>query len=199
PPSNKSSIPCPISYGPKMFLDIRFDEVIFSNLDDGESPPQDVEVYGYLRASSESMTHYLNLADWIGLVSLCPDEDGFITNQNSSPAGCPVSFRDGTHSLLDQRLCRSKKYTNCTESGWDFNNNTIRLLMEESDSLTITVKMIDSDGGSGNDLVCEGIYQIPGQSILDWHKIKNQPFTLTGSQTGSGNCQIKGVMNAVSP
>jgi len=188
PPSSKSSIDCPIKLGSKMLLDIRFDEILFSNLDDGESPPQNVEVYGYLRANSESMTRYLNLAHWYGLPLL-----------QTGSSGYPKTFANGISSLGDISLCESNSYLTCSESGWETNNNNLRVVIEEGDSLTLSVKIIDIDFGSFHDLVCEGTFQIPGQSIFDWHKIDNQKFGITGSTNGSGYCQIKGVMNAVSP
>lgn len=199
PPSNKASIPCPVALGPNMFLDVRFDQLVFSGIEDDESAPQDIEAFGYLRASSESMTRYLNLATWQSFVSFCPDEEGFINNQKSSQPGCPISFMDGSHSLSDQPLCRSVHYNSCSESGWDLNNNTLRLVIEDGDSLTLSATILDKDSSAASDLVCEGTIQFPGQTILDWHKMKDQVFIIQGSSTYSGTCHIFGTLNAVSP
>lgn len=76
-------------------------------------------------------------------------------------------------------------------------NNTIRLTIEEDDSLTLRVKIVDWDDNSNNDLVCQGTFQIPSQSIFEWHKVIKQPFTIIGSLTDSGECKIEGAMNAV--
>jgi len=114
-------------------------------------------------------------------------------------SGYPKTFANGISSLGDISLCESNSYLTCSESGWETNNNNLRVVIEEGDSLTLSVKIIDIDFGSFHDLVCEGTFQIPGQSIFDWHKIDNQKFGITGSTNGSGYCQIKGVMNAVSP
>jgi len=198
PPSNKVSIPCPVSLGPKMFLDVRFDDLVFSNLDDDEPAPQDVEVFGYMRASSESMTRYLNLAKWNELISLCPSEDDIFGEPGSDP-GCPISFTDGVHQLIDKRLCRSEHHYSCSDSGWDSNNNTIRLVVEDGDSLTLSVKIIDKDSAFATDLVCEGTYQVSGQSVVDWHGMEDEIFMIQGSSTNSGSCHIFGTMNAVSP
>jgi len=199
PPSNKVSIPCPVALGQKMFMDIRFDQLVFSDIEDDESAPQDLEVFGYLRASSESMTRYLNLATWQSFVSFCPDEEGLINNQTSSQPGCPISFMDGVHDLIDQHLCRSVHYHSCSESGWDHNNNTLRLVIEEGDSLTLSAKILDKDSAAASDVVCEGAIQFSGQKILDWYKMKDQVFTIQGSSTNSGACHIFGTLNAVSP
>jgi hypothetical protein len=197
PPSNTSSIPCPIALGPSMFLDIRFDEITIYNPEDNETPPQDLEVYGYLRASSGSRTEYLNLATWFDPGSGCPDD--FNTNpQSGATPGCPIPFGAGSYSVVDQNLCRSKNYFSCSETGWDKNNNTIRLVIDDGDSLTLSVKLLDEDG-LFDDLVCEGTFQIPGQSILEWHSLENELFTIAGSTTGSGSCQIWGTLDAVKP
>jgi len=199
PPSKKASIPCPVALGPKMFLDVRFDQLVFTGIEDDESAPQDVEAFGYLRASSESMTRYLNLATWQSFVSFCPDEEGFINKQNSSQAGCPISFMDGSHSLSDQPVCRSNKYYSCSESGWDLNNNTLRLIIEDGDSLTLSAKILDQDSAAASDLVCEGTIQFPGQKTLEWHEMKDEVFMIQGSSSNSGTCHIFGTLNAVSP
>jgi hypothetical protein len=199
PPSEVVSIPCPYKLGPKMLLDIRFDMLRLYNVDDGEGGLQDVEVYGYLRASSGTMTRYLNLATWNEQDSNCPDDSVSLTLETSGGAGCPKVLNSGHYPLDDTVLCASKSYKNCSESGWAVNNNTIRLTVEESDALTLSVKIVDWDDASANDLVCEGTFQIPFQSIFEWQKIVKQPFVIEGALTDSGECRIEGVMNAVSP
>jgi hypothetical protein len=199
PPSPKFSIACPYKLGPSMALDIRFDMLRLYNVDDGEGGLQDVEVYGYLRASSGTMTRYLNLATWNQQASSCPDDTISLSLGTGGALGCPKTFTSGHYNLDDTTLCESKSYNNCSQSGWETNNNTIRLIIEESDSLTLKVKIVDWDDNSDNDLVCQGTFQIPSQSIFEWHKVIKQPFTIIGSLTDSGECRIEGVMNAVSP
>ena len=197
PPSNKVSMPCPVALESSMFLDIRFNDIVFFNVADEEPQPQDLDVYGYLRASSGSRTEYLNLASWFDPGSECPD-DLSVTPQTGTTPGCPVPFEAGTYSVIDQSICRSKHYYSCTETGWDKNNNTIRLVMDEGDPLTLSVKILDDDG-LFDDLVCEGAFQIPGQSILEWYEMEDEVFTIAGSTTNSGSCQIWGTLNAVKP
>ena len=197
PPSNKVSMPCPVALESSMFLDIRFNDIVFFNVADEEPQPQDLDVYGYLRASSGSRTEYLNLASWFDPGSECPD-DLSVTPQTGTTLGCPVPFEAGTYSVIDQSICRSKHYYSCTETGWDKNNNTIRLVMDEGDPLTLSVKILDDDG-LFDDLVCEGAFQIPGQSILEWYEMEDEVFTIAGSTTNSGSCQIWGTLNAVTP
>ena len=70
--------------------------------------------------------------------------------------------------------------------------------MDEGDPLTLSLKILDDDGIL-NELVCQGSYQIPVQSILEWHAMENELFTISGSSTSSGSCQIWGMINAVKP
>jgi hypothetical protein len=102
--SNVVSVPCkPIVQTAELiqFLDVTFKSLELHDLDDGESDPQDVEVYGYLRVVAPSMAQeaedpcayalpglcdeddepmkiysrrYLNLAEWDNQYSTCPDE-----------------------------------------------------------------------------------------------------------------------------
>jgi hypothetical protein len=197
PPSNTSSIPCPVGLGPSMFLDIRFNEIELFNVADEEPQPQDLDVFGYLRASSGTRTEYLNLASWFDLGSGCPD-DFSVTPATGTTPGCPIPFWTGSYSVVDQSICRSKNHYSCTETGWDHNNNTIRLVMDEGDPLTLTVKLLDDDS-LFDELICQGTFQIPGQSIFEWHEMENYPFTIFGSTTSSGSCQIRGILNAVEP
>jgi hypothetical protein len=180
-----------------MFLDVRFNDIVFFDVTDEEPQPQDLDVYGYLRASSGTRTEYLNLASWFEPGSNCPD-DFSVSPQTGTTPGCPIPFGSGTYSVIDQSICRSQNHYSCSETGWDKNNNTIRLIMDEGDSLTLSVKLFDEDG-LFDDLVCEGTFQIPGQSIIKWHEMENELFTIAGSTTGSGSCQIWGTLNAVKP
>ena len=188
PPSNKVSLACPQALGPVMQFDVRFDEIVLGNLNDGESEPQQIEAYGYMRAKSESMSQYINLATW----------DDSVFAQAYPDFESPKLLSNGNHSLENLPLCRSNSYLKCSETGWNTTNNTIRLLIEEGDSLTINVNIIDRDSGYQDDVICQGSYQIAGQSILDWHNVKNQAFEI-GGQSSSGSCLIKGVLSAVNP
>jgi hypothetical protein len=180
-----------------MFLDVRFNEVVFFDVADEEPQPQDLDVFGYLRASSGTRTEYLNFATWFDHGLNCP-HDFSATPGTGAPPGCPIPFGNGTYSVVDQAICRSKNHYSCTETGWDSNNNTIRLVMDEGDPLTLSVKILDDDG-LFDDLVCEGTIQFPGQSILEWAGKENELFTIPGSTTSSGSCQIWGTLNAVKP
>ncbi|MCK5316805.1 MAG: hypothetical protein KAJ55_02760 [Anaerolineales bacterium] len=199
PPSAKHIVECPEKIGTTTILDIQFNGILFSNLDDGESAPQDVEVYGYLRAKSESQTRYLNFAPWNEQRANCPDESFTIGGLNTGGGiDCTKTFSDGIYDLADVALSQANSYDPWQED-YKVNNNTFLLTIEEYDSLTLSVKIVDWDDGSANDLVCEGSFQIPSQSIFEWYKVKNQKFGITGPLTGSGYCQIKGIMNAVGP
>lgn len=199
PPSSKYSIDCPYKLGPKMLLDIRFDTLIFPPVDDGVAEPQDIEVSGYLRSSSESMTRYLNLGTWNQQGSQCPGKPYNSLLETGGTTSCSNIISSGSYDLGDMSLCESNSYYSCSESGWEVNNNMVRLVIEEYDSLTLSVKIGDWNSAFAYDQVCQGSIQIPSQSVFDWHKIKKQKFSITGVLPGGGECKIEGTMNAVSP
>jgi hypothetical protein len=197
PPTVPISITCPDKLWPKMYLDISFDTLKLSNVDDGDSGTQDVEVYGYLRATSESETRYLNFAPWNQQEYGCPDE-AFGNLGTSGGMGCPKIFTDGTYNLADVALSQADSI-DPWEVDYKFNNNLIRLIIEEYDSLALSVKLVDWDDGSDNDLVCQATIHFPSLSIFDWYKVKNQGFTIIGTLSDGTACQIEGVMNSITP
>ena len=197
PPSAKYIVDCTEKIKTTMVLELLFDAILLSNVDDGESAPQDVEVYGYIKASTESQNWYLNFAPWNEQASGCPDES-FGNLGTSGGMSCPKLFNDGIYDLADVALSLADSYDPWYED-YKFDNNTLLLSIEEYDSLTLSVKLVDWDDGSANDLVCQGNFQIQSQSIFDWYKVKDQKFGITGSLTDSGYCQIKGMMNAQGP
>jgi len=199
PPSVRTSIPCPYKLGPQMALDIRFDTLTVSDVFDGESGPQDIEVYGYLRASAASGNRYLNLAAWNQQAPECPDDTYHPFLETADTSACPKQLASGTYNLDNMALCESNTYHTCGPAGWKSNNNIIRLTIADHDSLTLSVKIIDWDDVFGNDLVCQGDLQIPSKSIFDWSEVQNLPFSISSSGSESGSCQIIGAMNAVSP
>jgi hypothetical protein len=197
PPTIPLSIKCPDKLWPKMYLDISFDTLKLSNVDDGDSGIQDVEVYGFLRATSESETRYLNFAPWNQQAYGCPDES-FGNLGTSGGMSCPKIFTSGSYNLADVALSQGDSI-DPWEIDYQFNNNLIRLLIEEYDSLAISVKLVDWDDSSANDLVCQATIHFPSLSIFDWYKVKNQGFTIIGTLSDGTSCQIDGVMNSITP
>jgi hypothetical protein len=204
-PSNVVSINCPQPLPYEIPIDITFNTINFWSLDDGESDPEDVEVYGYLRAAvTGGPIRYLNLADWDQQADHCPDESAeWIGNWNSMGTlvtdGCTKTFRNGVSNLADVALCHGTSKTNCSLLGWGFDHNTIQVLVTDWDSITISMSVIDWDDASGNDLQCSGSISIPARDRFDWAQVQDLPFHLESSDNGNGGCAIDGVINAVVP
>ncbi len=97
------SIECPRSVPWVIPLEVPFESISFHNLDDGESDiPQDVEVYGFMLASTTLENHYLNLARWDQQASNYPDEafHAVLDTTGTKGAGCPpTQHRIGVLSL----------------------------------------------------------------------------------------------------
>jgi hypothetical protein len=195
PPSNPVTMPCPVALGESMFLDIRFNDIVFYDVADEEPQPQDLDVFGYLRASTGVRTEYLNLASWFDHGFSCP-HDFSVSPQTGTTPGCPIPFGSESYPVINQSICRSENYFSCTETGWDTNNNTIRLIVDEGDPLTLSVKFLDDDL-SFDELICQGSTQFSGKSIVEWAAMENELFSIPGSTTSSGSCLIWGMLNAV--
>ena len=205
-PSNVVSINCPQPLPWEIPMDITFNTINFWSLDDGDiSGPEDVEVYGYMRAAvTGGPIRYLNLADWNQQADHCPDESVEWIGSMSSMGtlvtdGCTKTFRNGTSSLADLALCHGTSKSNCSLLGWGFNQNTIQVLVTDWDSIVISMEVIDWDDASGNDLQCSGSIEIPARDRFDWALVQDLPFHLESGDNGNGGCAIDGVINAVTP
>jgi hypothetical protein len=205
-PSNVVSIGCPQPLPWEVPLDITFNTINFWSLDDGDtSGPEDVEVYGYMRAAvTGGPIRYVNLAEWNQQADHCPDESAeWIGNWNSMGTlvtdGCTKTFRDGTSSLAEVALCHGTSYNNCSLLGWGFDHNTIQVLVTDWDAIGISIEIIDWDDASGNDLQCSASIEIPARDRFDWAEVQDLEFHVESGDNGNGGCAIDGVINAVVP
>jgi hypothetical protein len=203
--SNVVTIDCPTPLPWDIPLDFTFETITFSSLDDGESDPDDVEVYGFMRTwVIGDETVYLNLAEWDDQDSDCPDETvswpGSLDTQGLLILGdCTKTFGNGTHSLSGVAMCQGTSKTNCSISGWNFDNNTVRVTATDGQAIQLFLEVFDWDDASGNDLQCWSIYDLEARSRFDWALINNQPFSFIGFDQGNGNCTVSGTINAVVP
>jgi hypothetical protein len=203
--SNIFAIDCPTPLPWDIPLDFTFETITFSALDDGESDPDDVEVYGFMRTwVIGDETVYLNLSEWDEQDGDCPDETvqwpGSLDTQGLLiTGGCTKTFGNGTHSLSSVAMCQGTSKTNCNISGWNFNNNTVRVTATDGQAIQLFLNVYDWDDASGNDLQCWSIYDLEARSRFDWALVQNQSFTFIGFDQGNGNCTVSGTINAVVP
>ncbi len=198
PPSDTVTIECPHKVEGFTAFDITFDQLRLFDVEDGDlMGKQDVEAYGYLRAGSGTDTRYINFAPWNQQASSCPDDSVSLTLQSGGGLGCPKIWTEGYYPLSETPLCTSQSYKSCNLNTWNDGNNTIRLVVRESDAMTLSIKLVDWDDASANDVICQGAFTIESQSIFEWKKITTQNFTINTAKTSSGQCRIEGVIRAV--
>jgi hypothetical protein len=202
-PSNLYSIDCPHPTPWIIPLEISFDTIRFYNLDDGDngSVVQDVEVFGYLSAHTSQGNRYLNLAEWNEQADHCPDESVQPSVMGTMIVdGCTKVFEDlQAESLSEYALCQSTSKYNCSINGWNFDNNTVRLGVDDGDGMMLQVLIVDWDDASANDLQCLAFLLLPPLDRLAWAKVQNQSFTIDSPDWGSGSCRIQGTLRAVLP
>ena len=115
-------------------------------------------------------------------------------------AGCPDVFDDvGAYDLSQVEMCQGSSKYNCNIASWGFDQNTIRINVDDGDGLMLQVLIVDWDDSSDNDLQCLAFLSLPPLDRFDWAKIKDQSFTINSPNWGSGSCQIKGSISAVVP
>jgi len=203
--SNVVSIDCPKALPWEIPLDISYDTITFSDLDDGESDPDDVEVYGYVKAwVPGGQTRFMNLAEWDEQDGHCPDESvewpGSLNSQGLLITdGCTKIFDDGTHNLSSYAVCQGTTKENCSISGWNFENNVTRINAVDGSGMWLYLTVYDWDDASANDLQCWSIIELKPRTRFEWAQIQDYNFGFIGFDQGNGNCTVSGHINAVLP
>jgi hypothetical protein len=96
-------------------------------------------------------------------------------------------------------MCQGTSKTNCSISGWNFDNNTVRVTVTDDQSLMLFLTVYDWDDASGNDLQCWSIVEFEARSRFDWALVHDQDFGFPGFDQGNGYCTVSGTINAVVP
>ena len=212
PTSNQVSIACPKLLD-SVKLEVTFQTLKLDNVDDGESEPQDVELFGWFGVSEPGFIPgtYVHMGVDMELLSEyepsnCPDDIDFFGIPGLDQPGCPPQLRNGTYDLSNFHLCVSDDGIQCgwpafvEKTGhayvWNTNNNTAPIEVVEGTSLVILVVLYDFDEISDSDHVCLATHLIPSRSLLDWAKVKGETFTMA-DYLHDAWCEVYGVINAV--
>jgi hypothetical protein len=204
-PSDFYNIECSSPLPWDIPLDFTFETITFSALDDGESDPDDVEVYGFVRTwVLGDETVYLNLAEWDEQDGDCPDETvqwfGSLNTQGLLiTGGCTKTFSNGTYNLANVAMCQGTSKTNCNISGWDFDNNTVRVTATDGQAIQLFLNVYDWDDASGNDLQCWSFLDFAPRSRFEWAQVQDSHFSFIGFDQGNGNCSVSGTVSAAVP
>ncbi|MCJ7622648.1 MAG: hypothetical protein MUO76_04025 [Anaerolineaceae bacterium] len=227
PPSNLVSIPCipknvntttEFKYG--QYLDVTFKTLDLFEIDDDDvviGMAQDVELYGYFKVLAPSMgqedeqpclfdlpglcdenepwimhrRHFINVAEWGGL------------SGEMHCAGCLQMLFSGHYELHEMDVCQSTNKYGCLYEGqptqYKYNNNTIRVFVQDGDALTPEVELIDYDHASEDDDICHVTEMTPSRNLEEWAAVQNETYSFYGHMTTSGRCNVEAVINAVTP
>jgi hypothetical protein len=210
-PPFQYSIPCPEAYEVQGYveMDVAFDSLTLGNIDDGESSPEDVELYGYFRAhtSSGDDSRQLNLGEWGYSSSDCPGNEDFSGNLPTGGGwqNCPSSLKAGTWDLANEYLCQSDYQFTCylwpEDQGTDFvqNNNHLKLRVLEGNAIQIETLLIDYDSGSDHDTACHVVFSTPNWPLDTWSGMSDAVFTGSQGDNGNASCAVKVTFTVVGP
>ncbi len=194
PNSNTVSIPCPIQPPPltQVQLDVSFDTLTLSNVDDNDDGPEDVELYGLLKVfSSDGSQGTLQLAQSGNFGDSCNFEPGPLNTPN-----CPHSFSDGPAAFKDSNLCLAIG-GNCglNPAAYTLNNNVLHVTVGDGDQLVLQVMLTDWDDGSGDDTVCFAIITTSSNTLQGWVD-GTFSFVLHQGDNGHAACDVMGTIRA---
>jgi hypothetical protein len=142
---------------------------------------------------------YINIAKWNEQHEDCADD--ISESFSTAGQGCTQRFTWGDYLISDWYTCLSKSKRSCrapdgSPTSFVQGNDTIRVLVEEGDSITIEVKFIDWDDASDNDVFCEDSVVIDSMTLEEWADVSDLSFTLADNNS-NGGCVIEGTVNAV--
>ncbi len=194
PASNKVSIPCtgPLS-GEQVGLDVTFTNLSLSNIDDGESAPEDLELYGLFEAlSSDGSFGTLDLATWNAVDCDHPEVFSGGLNSGGAITYCPVEYGNGNHSIADMYLCTQPHVCDDSTVAENFltDNNTIHLTVGEGDQILLQVMLMDWDSASANEVACFALLTTESKTLQQWENTVGQVFTLSQAFNGDAACNV---------
>jgi hypothetical protein len=206
PYSSPVPVPCGAPLGDSVGLNVTFETLTLSSVDDGESAPQDVELFGYFQAySSDGSIGLRDLGYWYDSdrdYYGCPDEAfHFAGSLNTmGTGGCPLSFKNGEYPIAQLGLCTSDYVESCVinySQQTDFiqYNNTIHLTVGEGQGLALLVSLVDYDSASGNDVVCFTGLNIGPKTVFQWANTVDEPFAMSQPNNGNSACTIQGTIS----
>jgi hypothetical protein len=174
-------------------IDVSIENLTFSSVKDGESEPQDIEVFGDFYISTSAGERWLVLAqslfledcpddddvgfgleDWLDLDAFCSSEDGQNVCQNWN-SSCYKEMTNGSFNLDNMAMCEAYTSANyqaakngVCNTGWQLGNNTVRLFVNDNDDLTVNAFLLDYDANSLPEWVCKTTFTSDTFTALQW-------------------------------
>jgi hypothetical protein len=197
PASNSVFIPCtgPLS-GEQVNLDVTFTNLSLSSIDDGESAPEDLELYGVFQTlSSNGSVGMLKLAKWGNFDCIHPEVVTTFAPAGGYNTNCPNDYANGGYSIADMYLCTAIGFNECADGGQSkesfyANNNTIHLTVGEGDQIVLQVMLMDWDDASANEVACFATLATESKTLQQWANTVGQVFTLSQAFNGDAACNV---------
>ena len=216
--SNDVTVPCgyPLT---STRIDVTIKDLTFNAVDDGESEPQDIEVFGdfyvYTSAGERWLVFAQSLfladcyddddvgfgaADWLDLDAFCGDEKSVCQHWDS---GCYKELTNGSFDLSYMAMCEAYTYSayqaaknGVCNGGWQLANNTVRLFVNDNDDLMVNAWLLDYDANSGPEIVCSTTFYTDTFTALQWGAMDGEIFPFS-SQHEDANCTVTVEVNGV--
>lgn len=211
-PPFQYSLPCPEAYETEGFvtLDVSFDTLTIGDADDGDGGSEDLEIFGYFKATTTSgESRQLNLGLWGFYPGDCPGNEtlqfvgGLSTQGGGGP--CPSQVSDGSFGLAEAHLCLSDYSDACflwpenVATDHMFDNNHIQLTVLEGDAVIVQAVLVDYDSGSPNDTACHVLFSTPEWPLETWAGMKGGQFFGSQGDNGNASCTVSVTLTAVGP
>jgi len=202
--SNVVKVPCYLNPNIPVKVDVSFYQLDLSNVNDGESAPQALELYGFFNANSSDGSHGSLEAQYYPNTG-CPNDNfgGFSSNGTINcwklPDGNfrlgPVFDQPGNDTPIGTLpLCVSEAGNCLNQNGTMYfpyinNNNTIHLTVGDGDNISLAVMLTDYDSASADDPACFAVITTAGKSLVDWSNTDDN-YVLHQDDNGNAACNV---------
>lgn len=198
-PSNSIIYLCGHKIGESVEMEVTFNAIAFSDLDDGdnvgcvgEGSCDDIEVYGRFAAAPGGWTQAGGTTD---IALKCGNPE-----QGAPGAGAPYClkvFGNAYYSLSGIPMCLwPTANQKCSPyHSWATLNNTVTVELKDNQSLTLFSNIFDHDAGSADDKACYGGINVGPRSLFEWAATSNESHDIVLSHD-DGNCAVNVILNA---
>ncbi len=216
PESNPVTIPCLEPLGDQVTIEVTFETLYLSGLDDddtdttgciGPGSCDDVEVYGTLRARSSSMkaAKVIVFAEDALPYNYCMNPESLYGDETFVVPGCMVDLSGSSYPLSLIWMCAPSDVIKagnslvCKDiSGYKKFNNSLLIKVKDGDAIKLFSYLFDDDSASDDDYVCWVTWWTKPKTLLEWATTANDTYNLTADHDYA-DCTLTVVLNAVAP
>ncbi len=191
PRSELVAAPCPTPLGDEVNIEVTFNQVTISNIDDGVGNYCADNVYGFLAAFPNGQVIPSLKFGWWG---------GAEPSDYGGANGYIDEICDGTYSLATApfSMCLYTDLYSCdpTQSTpYQYGNNKLLIPVKNGDSLQLKVVMYEFDNASNPDSICTSEVWVGPKTLEQWAATENEPYYLIQPE-GDANCTLEVILYA---